>query len=60
MRALKKNSVTLSGFWQLKGWGGFSSESVKKGKFLTKIFQFFFEVIMLNEVLVKICENDTY
>ena len=32
----KKTSVTLSGFWPLGGGG--LSESVKKGKFVTKIF----------------------
>ena len=49
----QKTFVTLSGFWLLRGLGGLS-ESVKKGKFVTKIF-FFFHV-MLNEVL-KICEK---
>ena len=43
--------VTLSGFWLLRGLGCLS-ESVKKGKFLTKIFL----LIMLNEVL-KSCEK---
>ena len=42
----QKTFVTLSGFWRLKGWGSLS-ESVKKGKFVTKIC--FSD--MLNEVL---------
>ena len=33
----QKDFVTLSGFWPLREWGGLS-ESVKKGKFVTKIF----------------------
>ena len=34
----QKTFVTHSGFWPLRGWGGGGlSESVKKGKFLTKI-----------------------
>ena len=33
----QKSFVTLSGFWPLWGWGDLS-ESVKKGKFVTKIF----------------------
>ena len=33
----QKRSVTLSGFWQLRGWGDLS-ESVKKGKFVPQIF----------------------
>ena len=41
----------LSGFWSLRGWG--EGESVKKVKFITKIF---FQ-IMLNEAL-KSCKND--
>ena len=36
----QKILVTLRGFWQLRGWreGGGLSESVKKGKFVTKMF----------------------
>ena len=33
----QKTIVILSGFWPFKGVGGLS-DSVKKGKFLTKIF----------------------
>ena len=36
-------------FWSLRGWAGFT-ESIKKGKFVTKIFSF---QIMLNEILKK-------
>ena len=28
----------FSGFWPLRGWGGGFSESVEKGKFVTKTF----------------------
>ena len=49
----QKTFNTLSGFWPFRGWRGLS-ESVKKGKFVTKIF---FQII-LNEIL-KICvKND--
>ena len=33
----QKSFLKVSGFWLLRGYGGFS-ESVKKGKFVTKIF----------------------
>ena len=33
----EKSSVTLSGFWPLRGWGDLS-DSVKKGKFVPQIF----------------------
>ena len=50
MMKILKTLIRLSRLWPLPGWRGLS-ESVKKGKFVTKIlFQ------MLNEVL-KICEK---
>ena len=37
--SIDKKLLMHSGFWSLRGWGeGGLSESVKKGKFLTKIF----------------------
>ena len=47
----QKRFVMLSRFWPLKGLGGLS-ESIKEGKFVTKIFFH----IMLNEIL-KYCEK---
>ena len=47
----KKNFVTLSGLWPLRGWGGLA-ESVKKRKFVMKIFK-----IMLSKVL-ETCRKD--
>ena len=37
VRKHQQKLVTLSGFWTLRGWRGLH-ESVKKGKFVTKIF----------------------
>ena len=36
--SIEKTFVMLSGFWPLRGWGTDLSESVKKGKLVTKIF----------------------
>ena len=46
-----KTLIALSQFWQLRGWVGLS-ESVKRGKFVIKIF---FQIAM-NDIL-KISDN---
>ena len=44
--------VVLNILWPLRGWGWWGlSESVKKGKFITKIF---FQIILNDEALKKL------